>query len=76
MASSIEEILAFERTRVTLERTLQVTNNFSKFVNKSEVPLVNNSEVPLCAAILLSAIDFSSVLFRKYGVSFKSLKML
>ena len=76
MASSIEEILAFERTRVTLERTLQVTNNFSKFVNKSEVPLVNNSEVPLCAAILLSAIDFSSVLFRKYEVSFKSLKML
>ena len=60
MASSIEEILADERTRVTLERTLQVTNNFSKFVD--------NSEVPPCAAILLSAIDFSSVPFGTTGL--------
>ena len=68
MASSIEEILAYERTRVTLEQTLDVTNNFSKFVDESEVP---------CAAILLSAIDFASAfLGRTYGVSFKFLNML
>ena len=61
MASSKEAILAYEWT-------LQVTNNFSKFVNKSEVP---------CAAILLSAIDFASAfLGRTYGVSFKFLNML
>ena len=69
MALSIEEILADERTRVTLERTLQVTNNFSKFVD--------NSEEPPFAAILLSAIDFASAfLGRTYGVSFKFLNML
>ena len=44
--ASKEEMLAYEGT-------LQVTNNFSKVVNKSEVP---------CAAILLRAIDFSSAL--------------
>ena len=49
MASSKERILAYERT-------LQVTNNFSKFVDKSEVP---------CAAILSSAIDFASALLKR-----------
>ena len=49
MASSKERILAYERT-------LQVTNNFSKFVDKSEVP---------CSAILSSAIDFASALLKR-----------
>ena len=42
-----------EEIWLAYERTLEVTNNFSKVVNKSEVP---------CAAILLRAIDFSSAL--------------
>ena len=44
MAVSIEDLLS---------QTLQVTDNFSKFVEKSGLPY---------AALLLSAIDFGSVL--------------